>query len=147
VLLQTQVLNFHQPLGILFSKSHQDRILGAEGPPLSHAGSRGKAAGSRGKVAGSRGRGQVVVGGSRQSWKAAGNHGRLQSWPTLPRPSTSPKTRQGSSKNLKRQHSQANQKYHQKAPSVSCGAHSGFKRIAFHYLGIFCTCQGRRRAT
>jgi hypothetical protein len=72
VLLQTQVLNFHRPLGILFSKSHQDRILGAEGPPLSHAGSRGKAAGSRGKVAGSRGkavgsrgRHQVVVGGGR----------------------------------------------------------------------------------
>jgi hypothetical protein len=37
----------------------------------------------------------------------------------------------GSGKNLKRQ---ANQKYHQNGPSVSCGAHSGVKRIAFHYL-------------
>ena len=48
------------------------------------------------------------------------------------------KTRQGAAKGLKRQHSQANQKYHQKAPSVSCGAHSGVKRIAFHYLGFLC---------
>ena len=35
------------------------------------------------------------------------------------------KTRQGGGKNLRRQHSQANQKYYEYAPSVSCGAHSG----------------------
>jgi hypothetical protein len=50
----------------------------------------------------------------------------------------------GSGKNQKRQHSQANQKYHQKAPSVSCDAHSGVKRVAFHYLGFFCACQVQR---
>ena len=37
----------------------------------------------------------------------------------------------GSGKSLKRQHSQ---KYHQKAPSISCGAHSGVKRGIFSVL-------------
>ena len=40
-------------------------------------------------------------------------------------------TRQGAGKNLKRQHSQANQKYHEYAPSVSCGAHSGSNASPF----------------
>jgi hypothetical protein len=46
------------------------------------------------------------------------------------------KTRQEGGKNLKRQHSQANQKYHEYAPSVSCGAHSG-SNASPSFLEIF----------
>jgi hypothetical protein len=53
-----------------FGHPFQDRILGAEGPPLSHAGNRGKAAGSRGKATGGRGK----VAGSRG--KASGSRGK-----------------------------------------------------------------------
>jgi hypothetical protein len=51
----------------------------------------------------------------------------------------------GSGKSLKRQHSQANQKYHQNAPSVSCGAHSGVKRIAFWIFSVLAQAEGEPR--